>query len=239
MFLKFRAAKVQDFLKKPANTNPAILRPLSILIFIVSLLTEHCDFDRVRRENSCSCSYSLRSAADADSCLTALTNDLDMVSKVRRRHGSELALTDFRRTPSRSTCTTLYWRYTASSPMDRCVPDYCSALVRGCLRTRRDLLRHLSGFLFRAYPTLMTLESSAEMMDAIFASPEEDVRGRLLKIIQDFLISESIKHSTREKGPALRKTRLHIKLTHVCRVEEQRRGRGQHGEARWQHVRFR
>lgn len=46
----------------------------------------------------------------------------------------------------------------------------------------------------------MTLESSATMMDAIFASSEEDNRGRLLKLMQEFLIAESSKHSAQEKG---------------------------------------
>ncbi|KIJ54752.1 hypothetical protein M422DRAFT_775001 [Sphaerobolus stellatus SS14] len=55
------------------------------------------------------------------------------------------------------------------------------------------------GFLFRAYPTLMTQESSATIMDAIFSSPEEEARSRLLKIMQEFLITESIKHSAQEK----------------------------------------
>ena len=57
-----------------------------------------------------------------------------------------------------------------------------------------------AGFLFRAQPTLMTKEQSAEIMDAIFESPEEEGRGRLLRIMQDFLISESEKHSAKEKG---------------------------------------
>jgi hypothetical protein len=57
-----------------------------------------------------------------------------------------------------------------------------------------------SGFLFRAYPTLLTDDSSAELMDEIFASDDEEARGRLLKIIQDFLSSESAKHSAQEKG---------------------------------------
>ena len=59
---------------------------------------------------------------------------------------------------------------------------------------------NLSGFLFRAQPTLMTLPRSASVMDEIFASPEEEGRGRLLKIIQDFLVSEVSKHSAKEKG---------------------------------------
>lgn len=46
----------------------------------------------------------------------------------------------------------------------------------------------------------MTLESSAAIMDAIFASPEEDSRGRLLKIMQEFLISEASKHADKEKS---------------------------------------
>ena len=57
-----------------------------------------------------------------------------------------------------------------------------------------------AGFLFRAYPTLMTLQSSATIMDAIFTSPEEEARGRLLKILQDFLITESTKQFVQEKG---------------------------------------
>jgi cohesin loading factor subunit SCC2 len=40
-------------------------------------------------------------------------------------------------------------------------------------------------------------------MDAIFASPEEEGRGRLLKILQDFLVAESAKHSAKEKGVRL------------------------------------
>lgn len=49
----------------------------------------------------------------------------------------------------------------------------------------------------------MTLESSAAIMDAIFASPEEDSRGRLLKIMQEFLISEASKHADKEKSTLL------------------------------------
>lgn len=56
------------------------------------------------------------------------------------------------------------------------------------------------GFLFKAQPTLMTLESSATMMDAIFASDEDDSRARLLRLMQEFLIAESEKHSEQEKS---------------------------------------
>lgn len=56
------------------------------------------------------------------------------------------------------------------------------------------------GFLFRAKPTLMTLDSSAAVMDAIFASPDENDHGRLLKIFQDFLLSQVAKHNETIKG---------------------------------------
>lgn len=46
----------------------------------------------------------------------------------------------------------------------------------------------------------MTLEQSATIMDAIFVSTEIEGRARLLKIMQDFLLSESAKHSAKEKG---------------------------------------
>lgn len=46
----------------------------------------------------------------------------------------------------------------------------------------------------------MTKERSASIMDAIFASPEEDGKGRLLRIMQEFLVSESEKHSAQIKG---------------------------------------
>lgn len=48
----------------------------------------------------------------------------------------------------------------------------------------------------------MTLESSAELMDRIFDSEDEEMKGRLLKIMQDFLSSESAKHLAQEKGLA-------------------------------------
>jgi cohesin loading factor subunit SCC2 len=58
----------------------------------------------------------------------------------------------------------------------------------------------ITGFLFRAQPTLMTLESSAMIMDATFASQEEEGRARLLKIMQEFLVSEATKHAHKEKS---------------------------------------
>lgn len=46
----------------------------------------------------------------------------------------------------------------------------------------------------------MTSEPSAKIMDAIFSSPAEESRGRLLKILQDFLMAEAAKHAANEKG---------------------------------------
>lgn len=46
----------------------------------------------------------------------------------------------------------------------------------------------------------MTLNSSATIMDAIFSSPDEESRGRLLRIMQEFLLSEAAKHTAKEKG---------------------------------------
>lgn len=46
----------------------------------------------------------------------------------------------------------------------------------------------------------MTHESSAHLMDQIFSSGDEEAKTRLLKILQDFLSSESAKHSAQEKG---------------------------------------
>lgn len=48
----------------------------------------------------------------------------------------------------------------------------------------------------------MTLESSAMIMDATFASQEEEGRARLLKIMQEFLVSEAAKHTQKEKSKA-------------------------------------
>lgn len=46
----------------------------------------------------------------------------------------------------------------------------------------------------------MTLERSAGIMDAIFTSSDEESRGRLLRIMQDFLVAEATKHAEQRKG---------------------------------------
>jgi cohesin loading factor subunit SCC2 len=46
----------------------------------------------------------------------------------------------------------------------------------------------------------MTAEDSASVMDDIFTSPDEESRGRLLKIIQDFLLSQAAKNTSKERS---------------------------------------
>jgi len=77
----------------------------------------------------------------------------------------------------------------------------CNVLVRHALNpTSSAQINPIVGFLFRSYPVLMTNENSAELMDSVFASPDLDLRARLLRIIQDFLMSESSKFMAQEKG---------------------------------------
>jgi cohesin loading factor subunit SCC2 len=47
------AGRLQQMVKRPASQemNPAEIRALIILIFIVSLLAENCNFDTLRKEN--------------------------------------------------------------------------------------------------------------------------------------------------------------------------------------------
>lgn len=46
----------------------------------------------------------------------------------------------------------------------------------------------------------MTTDESAALMDAVFTSEDLEARYRLLKIIQDFLMSESSKFMAHEKS---------------------------------------
>ncbi|GLB45503.1 putative sister chromatid cohesion protein [Lyophyllum shimeji] len=149
--LKSCNARLQDHMRRPLSKEMAAseVRALSILIFIVALLGEHCDFDTVRKDHP------------------ELAPDIDRISQasiVEHIYDSLLQL---------------YEKYDIPSLRGR---------ILQCL-----------GFLFRAQPTLMTMGRSSSIMDAIFASPEEEGRGRLLKIMQDFLVSEAAKHSAQEK----------------------------------------
>ncbi|KAG5351628.1 hypothetical protein C0989_005551 [Termitomyces sp. Mn162] len=150
--LKSCNARLQEAIRRPLSSEMTAndIRALSILIFIVALLGEHCNYDAVRREHH------------------ELASDIGSISQgsiVEHIYDSLLQL---------------YAKYTVPSLQGR---------ILQCL-----------GFLFRAQPTLMTMERSASVMDAIFTSTEEESRARLLKIIQEFLISEAAKHSAKEKG---------------------------------------
>ncbi|KAI6114285.1 sister chromatid cohesion C-terminus-domain-containing protein [Pisolithus sp. B1] len=164
--LKSCNARLQQAIsRKTGEMTPVEIRTLSILIFIVALLGEHCDFDKLRAER------------------TEFASELNSVSEgptVEHIYSSLLAL---------------YAKYTDSGLKGR---------ILQCL-----------GFLFRAQPTLMTLDQSAGIMDAIFASPDEESRGRLLRILQDFLVSEAAKHAEQQKGSSQVKNDGGVDMAHL------------------------
>ncbi|KAG2115459.1 hypothetical protein DEU56DRAFT_932992 [Suillus clintonianus] len=145
-------ARLQQAIARPASYQMTAVenRTLSILIFIVALLGEHCDFDRLRDDHP------------------DFLSDLNSVSPgpiVEHIYKSLLEL---------------YEKYNDVGLKGR---------ILQCL-----------GFLFRAQPTLMTLGRSASIMDDIFHSSDLESRGRLLRIMHDFLVSESMKHHEEQKG---------------------------------------
>ncbi|KAI6042629.1 sister chromatid cohesion C-terminus-domain-containing protein [Pisolithus marmoratus] len=164
--LKSCNARLQQAISRKTETMTQVeIRTLSILIFIVALLGEHCDFDKLRAER------------------TEFASELNSVSEgptVEHIYSSLLAL---------------YARHTDSGLKGR---------ILQCL-----------GFLFRARPTLMTLDQSAGIMDAIFASPDEESRGRLLRILQDFLVSEAAKHAEQQKGSGQVRNEGGVDMAHL------------------------
>ncbi|KAF8648994.1 hypothetical protein AX16_006108 [Volvariella volvacea WC 439] len=143
--------RLQDAINKKQTLEAKEIRSLCILIFILALLGQHCDFDKLRSEND----------------TPGLTAEINVISRgpiIEHLYDSLLKL---------------YNKFDIPSLRGR---------ILQCL-----------GFLFRAQPTLMTEERSATIMDSIFASSEEEGHGRVLKIIQEFLISEAEKHAAKEK----------------------------------------
>jgi cohesin loading factor subunit SCC2 len=49
------------------------------------------------------------------------------------------------------------------------------------------------GFLFRAYPTLMTREPTIDVMDEIFAHDDSESHVLILRVIQTFLSTQALK----------------------------------------------
>lgn len=56
------------------------------------------------------------------------------------------------------------------------------------------------GFLYRAYPTYMTSQSSAEIMDRIFRSTSAEAKAMLLRNVCDFLVSQSARLRDEDRG---------------------------------------
>ncbi|RPD54662.1 hypothetical protein L226DRAFT_613702 [Lentinus tigrinus ALCF2SS1-7] len=145
-------ARLQQSIQKPVAQAlpPPEQRALTILLFIISLLCEHCNFDLLRVEEE------------------KFKDDIDKITKSSVTEHVYMCLLK------------LYQKYQDQGLRGR---------ILQCL-----------GFLFRAQPALMTAEPSAKIMDDIFTSPIEDIRGRLLKILQDFLVAEAAKHAANEKA---------------------------------------
>lgn len=61
------------------------------------------------------------------------------------------------------------------------------------------------GFLFRAYPSLMTRESMTKVMDDILKSSEAGDKLLLLKIIQEFLMTEHARRGPETAGQSPKK----------------------------------
>lgn len=77
-------ARLQQAIARPVaqQMTPIEARTLSILIFIVSLLGEHCNFDRLRLENAGKQYNFMEIHFMADTYPAAFAADLNLVSKV-------------------------------------------------------------------------------------------------------------------------------------------------------------
>ncbi|KIP08264.1 hypothetical protein PHLGIDRAFT_127100 [Phlebiopsis gigantea 11061_1 CR5-6] len=162
--LRSCSSRLLSFAKTPIDKISAQeTRALTVLILIVALLCEHCNFDQLRTDGS----------PVTDDTLPEIRENLAAV------------------TPGP-------------------VNDYIYAIFlrlydkfsEGTLRTR--ILQCL-GFLFRAQPALLTADTSSRIMDDIFSSSDEEARGRLLRIMQEFLVSEAEKHASLQKEKVSKK----------------------------------
>ncbi|EKM54090.1 uncharacterized protein PHACADRAFT_162472 [Phanerochaete carnosa HHB-10118-sp] len=152
---------------------PRDIRALPILILIVALLCEHCNFEQLRTDAS----------PVTDETLPEIRKDLAALTKGTV---NEYIYTVFLR---------LYDKFTESSQRNR---------ILQCL-----------GFLFRAQPALFTTETSSRIMDDIFSSSDKEARGRLLKLMQDFLVTEAEKHANLQKENGM--LAIHVGIwSHCC-----------------------
>ncbi|KAI0034608.1 hypothetical protein K488DRAFT_83792 [Vararia minispora EC-137] len=142
--------KVLQFTQQEAAGKPVNDRARNVLWYIVALLCENCDFDKLRAEHP------------DDVAELARISTESIIQRIYQQY------------------LHLYARYPESNERGR---------ILACL-----------GSLFRAHPTLMTLDSSATIMDTVFSQGSEEDRTRLLRLMQDFLVSESEKHAAKEKG---------------------------------------
>lgn len=78
----------------------------------------------------------------------------------------------------------------------------------------------------------MTLERSASIMDDIFHSSDLESRGRLLRIMHDFLVSESMKQHEEQKGEGPILCPCTILIIRRRRQRQARRGSGYGGIGR-------
>ena len=66
------------------------------------------------------------------------------------------------------------------------------------------------GSLFRAYPSLILREEAFDWMDGVFKGNDEALQGRLLNVINDFLMSEAEKKGGEAGGGAKGRSKVKV-----------------------------
>uniref|UniRef100_D8PZC4 Sister chromatid cohesion protein n=1 Tax=Schizophyllum commune (strain H4-8 / FGSC 9210) TaxID=578458 RepID=D8PZC4_SCHCM len=143
--------RLQSVLKAGGAITDKQVIPQTVLILIVSLLAEHCNFDALRIEHP----------------EATWVADLDSVAQ--------------------------------DSVTDRVYTLLLQLYERNENVSFRGRVLQCLGFLFRAYPTLMSTQDSAVIMDKVFSGDDEEARARILRIMQEFLQSQEQKHAMQER----------------------------------------
>jgi len=75
--------RIQQAIRRPKSQGGESndVRALLLVIFIASLLVEHCDFDRIRTENESECAWLKRVTRLWKLC-AALAPEIDSISRV-------------------------------------------------------------------------------------------------------------------------------------------------------------